>query len=266
MDPVQWLRTLFLERKARNPSYSTYAFARDLGLSQSLLSRILNRRRTLTLKQASRIAALEGLGSEQTRSLLDAVFAQLPQNAKVAKKLERAVATRSATLLDFSTLELEKFKVVAHWHYYALLELSETRGFKADPIWIGRRLGISSAEAADALDRLIRVGLLRYRNQRLVKSDSRFYAEAKVPSSAFRTFHQQMAEKARRELDRDDEASFKRRDISGVTISVNPKFMPVVRERIRKFQLEMVDLLSEGDCTDVYQLNVQLFPLTQPGE
>ena len=46
------------------------------------------------------------------------------------------------------------------------------------------------------------------------------------------------------------------------TFSISEKNIPDAKEKIKQFKREIAEL-SEGEaCTDVYQLNLQLFPLT----
>ncbi len=59
-----WLEILnqeLAEKKSRNPRYSVRAFSRDLGISQSHLTRILNGQRKLSSEQACRIALTLGM-------------------------------------------------------------------------------------------------------------------------------------------------------------------------------------------------------------
>src|SRR5690242_880031 len=76
--PCAFLRALLLERRRKNPAYSTRAFARDLGMSQALLSLILNGRRPLTMKQVARISILLNLSQEQSRDLMEWTLLSLP--------------------------------------------------------------------------------------------------------------------------------------------------------------------------------------------
>jgi uncharacterized protein (TIGR02147 family) len=254
VSPAEWLRGVFLDRKAKNGAYSTRAFARDIGMSQSLLSRVMSGKRPLTLKQITGIAILLNLGPEETQRLQENTLYWLPKNAKVSRMLRekmRKNGSAAGPLKPFFDYDEEIFRTIAQWYHYAILELSETQNFKDDPNWIARRLGISPVEALDARNRLLSIGLLRKTESRILKTHHKFYVQTKRSTQAIRSFHKK---------------SFKKRDISGITLSVNPKQLAEVRKRIEKFQSELVDLLAQGKCTEVYQLNVQLFPLTQESQ
>ena len=48
-EPVKFLTDHYLNRKEKNPSYSLRAFARDIGISVTQLSRALNRERDISV-------------------------------------------------------------------------------------------------------------------------------------------------------------------------------------------------------------------------
>jgi hypothetical protein len=45
-------------------------------------------------------------------------------------------------------------------------------------------------------------------------------------------------------------------------MAVNHSRLPEAYERIDRFRKKLERFLSEGDCTEVYQLNLQLFNLS----
>ncbi len=54
------------------------------------------------------------------------------------------------------------------------------------------------------------------------------------------------------------------REFNGVTVQIPREHLEGVKERIRKFRKELNEHLSQFETTgDVYQLNLQLFPLTK---
>ena len=60
------IRDAWIERKTRNSGYSVRAFARDLGVSQTLLSLVLSGKRPVTLELAARIAAVLKFSPEKS--------------------------------------------------------------------------------------------------------------------------------------------------------------------------------------------------------
>ncbi|MGZ3713269.1 MAG: TIGR02147 family protein, partial [Bdellovibrionota bacterium] len=177
-NPADFLRAAFLERKERNLRYSTRAFARDLGISQALLSLVLSGKRPLTARQAVRIGVLLGLTQGKARELLESALRSLPQKAKSNQR-----AKASPLFKDY---EVERFKAISQWYHVAILDLTTTRDFRNDVRWIALRLGITTIEARDALSRLLDLGFLTQTGNTLKKSDEQIYFLTKKSEVAVR--------------------------------------------------------------------------------
>jgi len=60
-----------------------------------------------------------------------------------------------------------------------------------------------------------------------------------------------------------NEREIDERDFSTITMAIDPAKMSIAKERIRRFQDELSDLMETGNRSEVYRLSMQLFPLTQ---
>ncbi|MGK5087092.1 DUF4423 domain-containing protein, partial [Bdellovibrionota bacterium FG-2] len=200
---------------------------------------------------------------EQVESFMENTLFALPANAKIAKRLRQARLKGVSCALVFKNYEIERFKAISQWYHLAILDLTTTTGFRSEMAWIASRLGISNLEARDAVVRLIDLGLLEQKASKLHKTENKIYFATQRSEAAVRSFHQQMIGKAIEQLQRTDEASFATREISSMTMAISKSKIPLARERIQKFQKELAALLCVGDCDEVYQFNVQMFPLTK---
>ncbi|MGK5087960.1 TIGR02147 family protein [Bdellovibrionota bacterium FG-2] len=264
--PAEFLRGLFLERKQRNLAYSTRAFARDLGMSQALVSLVMNGKRPLTIKQAAQISVLFGFSKEQAESFIENTLLALPANAKMAKRLRQAKLKGENRAPVYKNYELERFKAIGQWYHLAILDLTTTKWFRSNLAWIARRLGISTIEARDAVTRLLDMGLLEQKDGNLHKTANKIYFATKRSEPAVRSFHQQMIGKALEQLQHTDDEAFDARQISSMTMAIPKSSLALAKERIQAFQKELATLLCVGDCDEVYQLNIQMFPLTKSTE
>lgn len=68
--PVDWLREDFEARKRKNSAYSMRAYARDLKVSQSILSLILNGKRGIGLNLAERLSETLNLSKREKKEFL----------------------------------------------------------------------------------------------------------------------------------------------------------------------------------------------------
>jgi uncharacterized protein (TIGR02147 family) len=137
------------------------------------------------------------------------------------------------------------------------------KDFQATSIWIAEKLGIQPAVAFAAVDRLKRLGLLKVEVGRLVKTNAHLRVPTGTINNIVTNFHRQMIDKALKELDTTDAARKEKRLVTGITVSVPSSQIPAAKEKIENFKREMAGLMTAGEADEVYQLNIQLFPLTK---
>lgn len=231
--------------KRRNPSYSLRAFAKKLDLQPSTLSDILNGKRRITRRMAAQI--LKRLG-------VDPVTAGRLQSALVRKRSDVIVPR------EFQQLTTDQFHVISNWFAFAIRSLSETAGFSDDPTWIARRMGISVRDAEQALERMERLGLMERRNGTLVTTDAPLTTSVDVHNASLQRCHAEHLDLAKDAL---DHVGVEARDISGISMAIDPAKIPEAKKRIQKFRRELCAFLESGDKTEVFRLNVQLFPLSK---
>ncbi len=264
---LEQLREFYEERKERNGSYSLSAYARDLGISTSNLSRTLNGRRPVSLKMGLQVSAALGLDENDHKKLVAAILSASSKTAKISvklrKDLEHQISEHRPVRAD--RLEIDQFQSMAQWYHLAILNLARLPGFKADPVTISNRLGISSIEAQTALDRLQKLNLLSMTSGTLKRTSKSIYV--KLPNShlAVRSFHSQMIMKALAALEDGSQDKFQERHITGTTITCSQSQLEVIKEKADKFHADVIQFLEKSSTTpdSVYQLNTQLFSLTK---
>lgn len=166
--------------------------------------------------------------------------------------------------LDYEALSVDQFKVISDWYHFAILSLIETKDFRNGRRWIAKRFGIRIDEVKKALNRLIRLGLIREdENGKLLPHAPRYMTSDEVRDLSVRKSHALNLDLARKSLETDD---IDQRDFSALTMAINPKKMKEAKEKIRRFLDEMSLLLETDPKTEVYKLCIQLIPLTKGGE
>lgn len=267
--PLDFLANIFQNRKDRNPSYSMRAFARDLGVSTSLLSRVFSGTRPLSLKLALQISTAIDLQESETNALVLSVLESSAKSSKISKKLrtnlEKKLATANAVQSNpfYTTVDIEQFRAMASWYHLAILNLTAVEGFQSEPQWIAEQLGISSIEARSAIERLISIGLLVEIGSDLKRTKKSFYFKTQKSHLAIRKFHHEMIGKAQVTLDKTTDHQFQRRLINGITFTCASEHIELIKEKIDRLQDEILALTEKGKKEEVYQINVQFFPLTE---
>lgn len=262
--PTTRHRTLLSEelerRKRRNPAYSLRAFARDLGVSVPFLSQLLNGRRGIGRAKAAELAKRAGFVRDKRALFLTAVELSTEQDsAKAARLLARL--ERLERCVQTAELDQAAFEMTAEWHYQAILALTTCAGFRGEIPSIARRLNLPEPVVAEAVDRMLSLGLLVREKHTLRRTENFQTHFPKAPSAAVRAFHRNHLKKAADAL---DHQGLDEREFLGLTLSVSREQVPMLKERLRAFVLETLMAVQEGEHTDVYHLAVQLFRLTEP--
>lgn len=247
------LKEELVERQKKNPSYSLRSYADYLGIHPGTLSAVLNGKRTLPLSAADRVADRLGLSPRRKIHFL------------------KNLATEKARFKYLSEEEKEKqvildeanYKVIAQWEHYAILTLIETANFNPDNGWIAQRLGVSVNQIEVAMERLLRSGLLvKTEDGNYKKTFSKLKTSEDVISPALQRAHLEELDLGKEKIEKIDVLQ---RDFSSITIAVNPKNLEKAKTAIYEFRQKMRSILEEGEKEEVYQLCIQLYPLTTIG-
>ncbi len=222
---AQFLRERLAQQTNKNPSFSLRALARDLDTSPSFISEVMKN----------------------------------PQlKATILDKLDQLNPVG-----DVERLSVENFRLVSEWYHIPILELTEIPDFEFTPATVGRRLGISSAVAGAAIDRLIRLNLLAInsKTKKYQKTNVNGRFESKDKNTALQTFHAQMLKLA------DDSLrlqSPQEKIVGSETLAFDPRDLDKV-DAILKDAVRKLSRLSEQSKkrTEVYHLGLQFFRLTR---
>lgn len=261
---VERLDRALKERIAINPLYSLRAFARDLGISPSQLSLILNGKRGVSSSLANRIAVRLGLSESEQH-----VFITEIQSLHSRNKTMKMAAQEELASLDLARqatfLSLDAFSVISNWYHLALVEalkLLPKRKLKSakDQIrWLSQKLGISIAETEGALARLVRLELVELDKgvYRAVKET--LFTGDKVPSEAVRSFHKQVLQKALQSIDGQSPDD---RYLRSTMMPIAKQDLPKIKQKIKNFHESLIREFGNAENADcVYAFATQGFSL-----
>jgi uncharacterized protein (TIGR02147 family) len=174
---------------------------------------------------------------------------------------EEAISDIHGGLPSYQQLTADAFAVIADWYHYALLELTFVKSFQSSPRWIAKTLGISPAEASMAIERMVRLGLLEKRHGKLCKTAA-FLSNGPdgFTAPALRELQRQLLQKALHAI---DHVPIEEKDITSMTMAIDPAKLPEARKRIRNFRRELCAFLEQGPRLRVYNLGLQLYPVSE---
>lgn len=247
-------------RQEKNPLYSMRAFARDLNVRSSRLSEILNGKVGLSEKQAFKLVEKLHLEGEDKKIFIDLVLSVSGRNT-LGKKI--ATERLNQRFNSSRQIKVDEFSMIADWYHVAILELMSTDNFDSSADFISKRLGISKATAEEAMERLLRLGLLEQTPEGLKLSEKNRSTENDIPSQAVRDFNRQILQKA---TDAIETQSVDERDFASIIFPIPKAKIGDFKKLLHKLQNEfLADLDREAiqSKDSLYCLSTQLFELTE---
>jgi len=247
------LRDRLAEAQLSNPRYSLRAFSKKVGIHFATLSAILNGKRIVSRKIATRIAESLAMDPQERAELL-ALFPEPKTKSK--NQLTHADAKKA----KYVRLNESQMRAAGEWEHFAVMSLLQCSEFESSVAWIAKRLSIPASRAQSVLEHLLELGLLSLDgvgNYQQIPENFSTYDQH--DHEIIRKSHEQTLDLARASLHRD---AVEVRDFTSVTVPVNPMKIREAKELIRKFQDDLCDLLEDGNKSEVYRLSIQLFPLT----
>ncbi|WP_409479413.1 TIGR02147 family protein [Pseudobdellovibrio sp. HCB154] len=238
------LKTEFESRRKKNSQFSLRAFSRWLGLSPAQVSQIMSGKRTITTKSFAKISDKLSLSPFEQKKYMYATKGKQPSQDQQKKKLAE-----------------DQFRLIADWYHMAILSLTRVKEAKSDSRWIAQQLGITVQQANEAMSRLVRLGCLQLKPE-FKQIGEPFEVTSDIPSTAIRKYHQQCLQLASEKI---EQVSLEKRQIQSLNFPMSLKTLPKFKILIDTFLDDALTLTEKSDKQqeEVFQLNVQLIPVTQ---
>jgi uncharacterized protein (TIGR02147 family) len=158
----------------------------------------------------------------------------------------------------------EAANLLRNWWTGALYHLSESRDFRSDLKWmfekLGRRIPIFYIQRS--LDTLVVLGLLEVDadGQYRTSTQEALYTPDDVPSDSVRAHHKQMLSRASEALVSQDVSA---REFISFGMALDPASVPELKSRMREIRDQLVAEFGSRGGSEVHQINMQLFSITQ---
>jgi uncharacterized protein (TIGR02147 family) len=254
-----YLLSEFESRRISNPRYSLRAYARDLGIAPPKLSEILREKSGLSEVSAKRIAPKIGLTKSETDVFVTLVASKHSRSSHLKKRaLEKL--KNSHELSRFKEMSFGVFDIVSDWYFNAILELTETVGFKSDISWIAKKLHLPEQLISDAVKKLMSLNLLaKNKENQWYQTEQDLATPSEIPSSSIRRYHRQILMKAADAL---SEVPVTERDFSAMTFAIPESKLAEGKQAIKEFRRKFAADMSKSKIKErVYCLSIQFFPL-----
>ncbi|MCB0419906.1 MAG: TIGR02147 family protein, partial [Bdellovibrionales bacterium] len=247
-----------MERQRRNPRMTLGSFSRFIGMTPSRLHDVLSGRNGMSLTVAEKVA--DRLGFDKERKIF---FCYLVESEHGRSQLQRQMAKlrleQYQLRKQYQKLNLDVFDVVSKWHHFAILELTYLESFQSQSDWIAQKLGISINECELALDRLQRLRLLKWENEKWIATNDYTLVGDDIPSTSIKKYHLDLIEKSQMAL---FDQSVEEREFTSLTLAISKNQIGEAKKRIRQFQKEFcASMENSKNKNTVYTMTLGFFQL-----
>jgi uncharacterized protein (TIGR02147 family) len=263
-DYRDFLKTWYTQTKSARRSLTYRSFAAKAGFKTSnFLMLVIQGKRNLTEKSIIKMGKGLGLGKREVEFFRDLVlFNQAKTADEKHQYYERVI--QSKRYQAAKPIERQQYEYYANWYNPVIRELVCSPDFDGTPDWLAMHLNpqVTRAQCAKSLALLEKLGMVTqdaeghwHQNTPLVSSGEG------LRSLIVHNYHKSILELARIVMDR---LPVSRRETSTMTIGIKREDVETIRDKIRTFRKEILQMASNVDAPDeVAQMSIQFFPLTK---
>lgn len=259
-----FLRSYSQDMKQKKVTWSYGAFAQALKLkTTSSITKIVQGQRDAGPEITEKMISFFGFNEKQAQYFRDLVrLEKIKKDPRLSlilmEKMGKEHPDGSLKIMDDKS-----FLVISNWYYLALRELCRMKKFKEEPQWIANlfQFKVTARDISHAIRTLLDIGLLKRKsNGRLYVDHGRLNTTNDIASEAIKRYHEQMLENATVAIRK---FSVDEREITSTSLLMSSKNIDVAKELIRDFKKKFERLMEEDSGDQVFQLQIQLFPLTK---
>jgi uncharacterized protein (TIGR02147 family) len=261
-DYREFLRQYVFRRKSESPHWTIAAWAKQLGLQATTsMTKILNGQREPGEKICQKLINYFSFSPQEALYFQYLVHlskcTDLHMREVFLEKLIRLTPVKGKL-----HLEEARFQIVAEWTHYTIRQMAQVMPLPNDPEWIANQMifTTTASQVQKAIDNLLQLDLIKLIDGKLRRAEGWISTTEDVPSQALRSHASQMMENAKQAL---EQVPVQQREICSMTMAVPMNKMEKAKDMIRQFVSDFGKMMDVESTDQVYQLNVQFFPLTR---
>ena len=261
----EYLKEYYESRKSDKSFFSYRYFGKLVAMDSSLVAKVLIKERHIADDRIPLFVAachLDGREAEYFANLVH--FNKAKDDARSRVYFELLLKSQS---VHSRRLEAAHYTFYTKWYYTAIRSLLEFHEFRRDYAALGALLSppISAKEAKEAVKLLESLKLIRKdETGRYRMTDQAVTTGSQWRSLAIRAFQEETIRLAAESFERHPAMD---RDMSTITLNISPEDVVEIRERLGEFRASIIQYVNaKSDPSIVYQLNLQLFPLSSRSE
>lgn len=261
-DYSAFLRDYFEEKRRKIHFFSYRFFGQKIGVDPGNLVKTLQGKRHLSetgIKRFIHYAQFSGREAKYFETLVQFKKAKKEHENKIL--FEKLMAIQR---IDPYRLAPAQYEFYREWYHTAILALLHVIEFNGDYRSLAARIvpRISVRQARESISLLLKLNLVRKeREGKFVPTNHVLTTGKSWKSIAIRSFQQQSIRLALEALER---FTPEERDVSTVSVAVAKEDMEEIKRVTGEYRRTILQIASASENPDgVYQLNVQLFPLSK---
>jgi uncharacterized protein (TIGR02147 family) len=252
------------------PARSYGSLAKKLGCSKSLVAAFVTGDRVLQEHWIPPLVRVIGMDEAEARYFRDLVEV-MDSSHRDRRQAAMTRVTGTQRFRKANAGGVATWKLYSCWYYGAILELARGPGFNGVPADIVARLGptLTLEQVEEALESLAELGLLREEpsgewtvSEVVLTSGHEIHKE--LVNLALYRLYPELLELAVDSLER---VPGERRRFAFATVGIPRAALPDYKRLVSTFMEQVIALSTkEGEVEEVYQIGVQLFPVTNEVE
>lgn len=237
----------FEERRAANPRFSLRALAQRVEISPGHLSEIFNNKRPVSVANFSKL--VNGLRlSEDDMQKAQSLYDAEKKRKKATHSIERV-------------LNKTEFSEVSSVDFFLILAAMDLHTEEWDIDLISAETGVPTERTEVVMKKLMQLGLVEMNSDTTyVKTVRSVATENNIPNFDVQKLHKEALE---RSSDIFPQVPTEKREMVYLTMAVNPNNLERAKKELEKAWKKVYGKLTQGECTEIYTLGMQLLPAVQ---
>lgn len=258
-----YLNDFFEEEKDKPNGITQALLMKKMNISSSgFVSNVLAGRSNLTKLQAEEIAMHLSLGKYERPYFLTLV--EFNQAKYIEMKNELCDELYAIRKIKVKNLDKEQLSLFTEWYYVAIREMLNYMPVRDDFKLLAKSINpsIRPHQAKKALKELEKAGLIRQDDYGYYKQvDKHVSAVKEIENLNIANFQLKTIELAKRSFEKND---IDERNISTMSLTLSKESYNDAVKEVERFRKSLAQIAKEEQKADqVYQCNIQLFPLSK---
>ena len=263
-DYRSFLKEWYEQGRKRSRACSFRALARKGGFhSTNFLFMVMRGERNLSEESVGKVARAINLNRQEEEFFRCLVFFnQASTHEEKDTHFRKLLQCKKYSQLK--PIEKKQYQYYSAWYHPVVRELVAARDFDGTPEWIAHRISppITPAQVVRSIELLQELGLITKNGSvRWTQSSPVISTGAELTSVVVHNYHKNVLSLSHQIL---DELVMPEREVSSLTLGVSREKVPALREKIRAFRRDVLEMVSgEKEPEEVVLLNLQFYPVTK---